>query len=198
MTTILRHKDKSMILSNKELKNKVIEIFKQAANQFIIKIENAVNSGKLKYKEFEEVVWRDLATLEAYPIIKVDGFDILITCIQNNPEDYYEDLYKPHLQDYYTIHTQLKKSCPDGDIIKLNFNVKPIKEFQFTQNTFMYESEKEQIFHGYYVYIQTYGSDLDVIQINDIDEKFEMFKLIKRIAETYKYCKEKVLLTELN
>lgn len=184
-----------MILTNKELKDKIVDIFKQAANQFIVEIESAVDSGKLKYEEFEEAVWRDPATLETYPIVKVDGFDILMVCVQNNPEDYFEDLYKPYLQDYYTVHTRLTKFGQERyNDVKLNFVIKPVS----AQNAFVHESEKEQIFHSYYVYVQANCSHLDVIQINDIDEKFEMFKLIKRIAETRRRCAEKLLLNELN
>lgn len=184
-----------MILTNKELKDKIVNIFKQAANQFIVEIENAVDSGKLKYREFEEVAWRDPSTLKTYPIVKVDGFDILMVCVQNNPEDYFEDLYKPYLQDYYTVNTRLTKNSSKGYIdLQLNFIIKPAS----AQNNFMHESEKEQIFHSYYVYVQSNGSHLAVIQINDIDEKFEMFKLIKHVAETRKRCAEKLLLNELN
>lgn len=186
-----------MILTNKELKDKIVNIFKQAANQFIVEIENAVDSGKLKYRDFEEVVWRDPATLKTYPIVKVDGFDILMSCAQNNPEDYFEELYNPQLQDYYTVHTRLTKFGQNRYIdVKLNFVVKPVKPLP--TNTFAWESEKNQVFNGYYVYVQANGSHLDVIHINDIDEKFELFKLIKRIAETYKRCAEKMLLNELN
>lgn len=187
-----------MILTNKELKDKIVNIFKQAANQFIVEIENVVDSGKLTYREFEEVVWRDPATLEAYPIVKVDGFDILMVCVQNNPEDYFEDLYKPYLQDYYTVNTRLtKNNISKGYIdLQLNFIIKPVKPR--STNTFSWESEKYQVFNDYYVYVQSNGSHLAVIQINDIDEKFEMFKLIKRVAETRKRCAEKLLLNELN
>ena len=186
-----------MILTNNELKNKVIDIFKKTANQFIVEIESAVDSGNLKYREFEEVAWRDPATLKTYPIVKVDGFDILMSCVQNNPEDYFEELYKPHLPEYYTVNTRLTKFGPKHYVdVKLNFVIKPVKPQP--PNVFERESEKSQIFTMYYVYVQANGSHLDVIHINDIDEKFEMFKLIKRVAETYKRCAEKMLLNELN